>query len=51
MTDHRFLTPDKDVQQTEFSNGVVITVNFGDKGFRLPDNTTVAPMGYNVSGI
>ena len=50
MTDHRFLTPDRDVQQTAFSNGVVITVNFGDKPYRLPDGRMLKPMGYHVSG-
>jgi hypothetical protein len=29
MTDHRFLTPDRNVQQTRFANGIVVTVNFG----------------------
>ncbi|MFQ6035648.1 MAG: glycoside hydrolase [Sedimentisphaerales bacterium] len=51
MTDHRFLTPDRDVQQTIFSNGVTITVNFGDKPYRLPDDTELASMSYDVSGI
>ena len=49
MTDHRFLTPDRDVQQTWFSNGVIITVNFGDKPYRLPDGTEVPPMGFHLS--
>jgi len=30
MTDHRFLTPDRAVQQTVFAGGVTVTVNFGD---------------------
>ena len=58
MTDHRFLTPDnpedssqRDVQQTTFANGITITVNFGDKSYRLPDGTKVEPMGYHVSGM
>ena len=29
MTDHRFLTPNRDVQQTIFDNGVRVTANFG----------------------
>lgn len=29
MTDHRILTPDRNVQQSAFANGIVITVNFG----------------------
>lgn len=48
MTDHRILTPDRDVQQTEFANGAVITVNFGNAPFPLPNGTTIAPKGYHV---
>lgn len=33
MTDHRFLTPNCDVQQTVFANGVKVTVNFGTATF------------------
>jgi hypothetical protein len=51
MTDHRFLTPDRNVQQTTFANGIMITVNFGDKVHRLPDGKEVEPMGYHVSGM
>ena len=51
MTDHRFLTPDRNVQQTTFANGVIITVNFGDKTYTLPDGKQVKPMGYRVSGM
>ncbi len=51
MTDHRFLTLDRDVQQTKFANGVVVTVNFGDKPYRLPDGEQAEPMSYRVSGM
>jgi Glycosyl hydrolases related to GH101 family, GH129 len=51
MTDHRLLTPDRNVQQTAFSNGVTVTVNFGDKPYRLPDGKEIEPMGYRVSGM
>jgi len=51
MTDHRFLTADRTVQQTQFANGVVVTVNFGDKPFRLPDGREIAPMSHGVAGI
>jgi hypothetical protein len=47
MTDHRFLTPDRSVQQTTFANGISITVNFGNAPYRL-GGATVAPMGYHV---
>jgi hypothetical protein len=50
MLDHRFLTPDRDVQQTTFANGVVVTVNFGTRPFALTDGTTLAPMSYHWTG-
>ncbi|HIE27223.1 TPA: hypothetical protein EYP66_08050 [Candidatus Poribacteria bacterium] len=50
MTDHRFLTVDRSVQQTVFSNGVVITVNFGNILYRFPDGTEIAPMGFHLAG-
>jgi hypothetical protein len=48
MTDHRFLTPDRSVQQTAFANGVTVTVNFGPTAFKLPDGTVLEPMGFRV---
>jgi hypothetical protein len=51
MTDHRFLTTDRTVQQTQFANGVVVTVNFGDKPFRLPDGSDLAPLSQRVAGM
>lgn len=51
MTGHRFLAPDRSVQQTEFSNGVTITVNFGGGPFRLPDGAEVVPGGFRVEGM
>jgi hypothetical protein len=51
MTDHRFLTPDRSVQQTRFANGVVVTVNFGDRDFKLPDGTEVAATGHHIAGM
>jgi hypothetical protein len=49
MTDHQFLTPDRSVQQTRFANGVVVTANFGDQPFRLPDGTEIAPLSRHVA--
>jgi hypothetical protein len=49
MTDHRFLTSNRDVQQTEFANGTVITVNFGKAPYRLPDGSSLPPGGYHVA--
>jgi hypothetical protein len=51
MTDHRFLTPDRDVQQTMFANGVTVTVNFGEKPFRLSDGKEIESMNFHVSGM
>jgi len=51
MTDHRFLTPDRDVQQSRFSNSIVVTVNFGDKPYRLPDGAEIKAMGFHVAGM
>ncbi len=51
MIDHRFLTPDREVQQTEFANGVTVTVNFGSTPFRLNENVVVPPLDLFVSGM
>jgi hypothetical protein len=48
MTDHRFLTSDRTVQQTVFSSGHVVTVNFGASPHTLPGGASIAPMGYLV---
>ncbi len=48
MTDHRFLTPDRNVQQTSFANGTTITVNFGSDLYRLPNGETLKSMGYHL---
>jgi len=42
MVDHRFLTPNRDVQQTRFANGVVVTVNFGKAPFEMADGVPLA---------
>jgi len=46
MTDHRFLSADRNVQQTSFANGLTITVNFGDEDFRLPDGRVLKSMSF-----
>ncbi len=50
MTDHRFLTPNRDVQATTYANGISVTVNFGPTPHALPTGETVAPLGYIVRG-
>ncbi|UCD58511.1 MAG: hypothetical protein JSV16_05195 [Candidatus Hydrogenedentota bacterium] len=49
MTDHRFLTPDRNVQQTTFANGITITANFGDKPYQLSDGMKIEPISYHVA--
>jgi hypothetical protein len=51
MLAHAWLTADHSVQQTRFANGVVVTVNFGEQSYRLPDGTTLAPMSHRVEGL
>ncbi len=48
MVDHRTLTADRNVQQTEFANGIEVTVNFGSKMYRLKDGREVAPTNFIV---
>jgi len=45
MVDHRFLTPDRDVQQTVFANGVKVTVNFGNEPYQLEGKALNAMSG------
>ncbi|MDD5350546.1 MAG: glycoside hydrolase [Chthoniobacteraceae bacterium] len=51
MTNHRFLTPDRSVQQTDFANGMSVTVNFGSEPYPQPGGGNIAPMGYRVTGL
>lgn len=48
MTGHRFLTPDRDVQQTRFANGIAVTVNFGKETFPVDEKTELPAMSYRV---
>ncbi|MGN0853520.1 MAG: glycoside hydrolase [Kiritimatiellia bacterium] len=48
MLDHRILTPDRQVQQSVFANGTVVTVNFGEAPYALADGTVVAARGSHV---
>jgi hypothetical protein len=49
MTDHRFLTRDRKVQQTVFANGVSVVVNFGSIPFTLAGGASLPPNGYLIS--
>lgn len=48
MLDHRILSPDRLVQRTTFSDGTVVTVNFGDTPFALPEGGELAAGGHLV---
>ncbi len=48
MTDHSFLTADRNVQETKFANGTTITVNFGSESYSLPNGEKLNPMSYHL---
>ena len=48
MSDYRWLTSDRLVQQSAFENGVVATVNFGEKTFVMADGFSLAPGGHRL---
>jgi hypothetical protein len=48
MIDHIFLTSDKTVQETDWSNGLRIIVNFGSEPYVLKKSVTIAPLGYHI---
>lgn len=48
MTSHRFLTEGHTVQESVFSNGTRLVVNFGPEPFVDQDGTVVAPKGYRA---
>ena len=49
MLAHRFLTPDRQVQQTEFANGWRVTVNFdSQKPYQTAEGAKIEPKGFSV---
>ena len=48
MTDHRFLTPDRLVQETRFSSGHAVVVNFGARPWHDPRGFRVPASGYHA---
>jgi hypothetical protein len=48
LMSHQFLTPDFKVQQTVFSSGVQVTVNYGEFPFKMEDGTELPAYGYRV---
>ena len=51
MTDYRWLTADRLVQQSAFANGVRVTVNFGEKPFTMADGFVLPPRGHRFENI
>lgn len=51
MLSHRWLTDDHSVQQTQFANGVSVTVNFGDEPYALTDGAALAPLAHRIDGL
>ncbi len=51
MLSHEWLTSDHAIQQTRFANGVVVTVNFGDTPYALPNGSRLPSLGYHVEGL
>jgi len=49
MTDHRYLSADRMVQQTHFADGTTVTVNFSAQPFKLPDGSAVGPLSADVT--
>jgi hypothetical protein len=48
MLDHRWLTPDRTIQQTTFTGGLAVTVNFGDSPFTDDAGREIAPGDFHV---
>lgn len=48
MVDHRVLTKNRTVQQSRFSNGVVVTVNFGAEPFSMEGGKILPAGGYQI---
>jgi hypothetical protein len=48
MISHRFVTPDHLVQETQFSSGAGVVVNFGPSPHRMIDGETIPPRSYRT---
>ncbi len=48
MRSHEFLTPDHAVQQTRWSSGTTVTVNFGTDDYKMADGSVLAAGGWRV---
>jgi hypothetical protein len=47
MNDHRYLTDDYMVQQTQFEDGTEVMVNFGIKSYQIGD-MNIPPKGFII---
>lgn len=50
MTNFEYLTGDKKVQRTSFSNGVSVTANFSEKEYITESGKKIAPWSYAMEG-
>ncbi len=50
MTDFEYLTDDKKVQRTTFSNGISVIANFSDAEYRAENGKIIAPWSYAMEG-
>ena len=48
MTDHRILSADRTVQESRFSDGTAVVVNFGNEPFTLPGGETLPARSHRV---
>lgn len=51
MIDHKALDSDRTVQSTTFSDGTIVTVNFGYKSWRMPNGDELGPLSMAVSSV
>ena len=50
MLEHIIISPDRTVQESRFADGTIVTVNFGDDPFALPDGRTIPARSHLVAG-
>ena len=49
LVDHRVLTPDRSVQESRFSSGLAVSVNFSEReAHAMADGAKIAPMSYRI---
>ena len=49
MTEYRWLTPDRLVQQSAFANGLRVTVNFGSEPYKMKDGSELPSRGHRFA--